>query len=303
VALQEMLRTIPKHKGTEKMQADIKRRISRTRKEMARKSGPKKSSGIYIKKSGEGQVVLVGPPNSGKSEIVNKLTNAEPEVGDYPYTTRLPTPGMMNYENVQIQLVDLPPISEGYIESWLPQLIRVADAAMLVFSMHNDDILFQYDDVLEILERYKIKLYGHEEPEDLPRGIMPLQGILIANKMDTPHAKDFLEIFKEFHGGEFEVLEISTRDEKSLNSLRRRLFDLLELVRVYSKEPGKQHSTERPFVFRRGDTLHELAQAIHSDFTERLKTAKVWGAGKFDGQFINKDYVLQDEDIIELHIG
>lgn len=303
-ALQEMLRTIPKHKGTEKMQADIKRRLSQMRKEAQKKGGAAKFSGVTVKKSGEGQVVLVGPPNSGKSTIVKNLTAAEPEVADYPFTTRMPTPGMMYYENVQIQLVDLPPIADGYIESWLPQIIRVADAALLVLSFHNDDILSFYEDTVRILKEHKIVLSRKNQPseEERERGIAYVPTVMVANKMDTSGAREIRAIFNELFGEPFDTLEINAIEETSLDQIRFKLFDFLELVRVYAKEPGKQASKERPFVFRRGDTLYEMAYAIHSDFAEHLKTAKVWGAGKFDGQLINKDYVLQDEDIIELHI-
>ncbi|HUX06563.1 MAG TPA: GTPase [Acidobacteriota bacterium] len=302
-ALQEMLRSIPKHKGTEKMQADIKRRISRMRKEQARKGGPRKSSGIYVKKCGEGQVVLVGPPNAGKSELLERLSNANPKVADYPFTTRMPLPGMMQFENVQIQLVDLPPIAEGYIESWLPQIIRVADAALMVLSARNDDILSQYEDTLRILKNHKIMLYGFDEPEDLAVGIEPLLTMIVANKMDLPNAAENLEIFKEFYGDQFEILTVSTNDEESLNSLKRSVFDALQLLRIYTKTPGKEPDKEHPFVLHRGDTLHDLAEAIHKDIAGKLKTAKVWGSGKFDGQLVNKDYELVDEDIVEIHSG
>ncbi len=300
-ALQEMLRTIPKHKGTEKMQADIKRRISRLRKEQQRKGGPRRSAGVYVKKSGEGQVVLVGPPNSGKSELLACLTNAEPQVADYPFTTRLPRPGMMLYENVQVQLVDLPPVAEGYVESWLPQIVRIADAALLVLSARNDDVLSQYEETLRVLQRHKIELYGRREPEDLPVGVEPLPTIIVATKIDLTNAADNLAIFEEFYGERFEIVPVSARDEESLDRLRRLVFDKLELLRVYTKAPGKQPDREHPFVLHRGDTLQDLALAIHHDIAERLKTAKVWGSGKFDGQMVNKDYELQDEDVVEIH--
>ena len=302
-ALQEMLRSIPKHKGTEKMQADIKRRISRMRKEQARKGGPRKSGGIYVKKCGEGQVVLVGPPNSGKSELLACLTNAEPQVADYPFTTRLPLPGMMLYENVQIQLIDLPPVAKGYIESWLPQIVRVADAALLVLSARNDDILSQYEETLRILKEHKVVLFGHDEPENLAVGVEPLKAIIVANKMDLPNAEDNLEIFKEFYGDLFEIQKVSSVDEDSLDRLKRSVFEMLSLLRVYTKAPGKAPDKENPFVLHRGDTLFDLAEAIHKDIAGSLKTAKVWGSGKFDGQLVNKDYELVDEDIVEIHSG
>jgi hypothetical protein len=304
-ALQEMLRTIPKHKGTEKMQADIKRRMSQMRKEMQKTGGgASRSSGITVEKSGEGQVVLIGPPNSGKSTLVDTLTAAEPEVADYPFTTRMPTPGMLEYEDIQIQLVDLPPIADTYIESWLPQIIRIADAALLVMSAKNDDILSQYEEINKILADHKIMLCGEEVPpeEDIPRGFAAIPTIMLSNKMDAGDAADNLSIFKEFFTPPFEIMEFVATDENNKEVLGRKLFDFLDLVRVYAKEPGKKPSMDRPFVFKRGDNLYDLAYFIHSDFAENLKQAKVWGSGKFDGQLITKDYILEDKDVIEIHI-
>ena len=303
-ALQEMLRTIPKHKGTEKMQADIKTRIKKMRKETKKSGGAAKSTGISIERSGEGQVVLVGPPNSGKSTIVNMLTHATPEVADYPYTTRMPTPGIMKHEDVPLQIVDLPPIADGYIESWLPQIIRVCDAAILCLSFHNDDILSQYEELMKILEEYKLMLCGQEIPDedDIPRGFMPIPTVMLANKMDTPDAKDNLEIFREFFGTPFETIEMVATDEEQVSKIPAKMFDFMNLVRVYAKEPQKPAKMDKPFVFHEGDTLFDMAYTIHSDFAENLKVAKVWGAGKFDGQMINKDYILQDKDVIEIHI-
>jgi len=115
-ALERMLATVPKHKGTEKIQADLKRRLSQARKESTKKGAAHSVPFYLVEKEGAGQVVLLGPPNAGKSQLVAALTHAHPEVADYPFTTRLPTPGMMSYQNVQIQLIDLPPLSEEFME-------------------------------------------------------------------------------------------------------------------------------------------------------------------------------------------
>jgi ribosome-interacting GTPase 1 len=302
-ALEEMFREIPKHKGTEKMQADIKKKISQAKKE-ANKAGPGKGgyAGPVVKKSGDAQVVIIGAPNAGKSLMVDNLTNAEPEVAEFPFTTRIPTPGMMMHLDVQIQLVDLPPIAEGYIENWLPQIIRYADAALLVLSCRNDDILTQYEDIINILREYKIELCQERPPEEeRERGIAYLPTIMVANKMDTDGAEDILEIFQEFFGQPFDLIKLDATDEESLMQIPHKLFDHFKLVRIYAKEPGKPVSKERPFVFRQGATLYELAREIHKDIAESLKVAKVWGEGKFDGQLVNRDYILEDKDIIELH--
>ena len=140
-ALEDMLALIPKHKGTEKMQADLKRRLSKAREE-AQKKGKAGARGntYHVPREGAGQVVLVGPPNSGKSTLLAMLTNAIPEVGDYPFTTRKPLPGMMDFENVKIQLVDLPPIAPEWTEGWVYALIRNAELVLVLVDLASDDV-------------------------------------------------------------------------------------------------------------------------------------------------------------------
>src|SRR5215467_393002 len=131
-ALEEMMATIPRHKGTEKLQAELKKKMSALRKEAeAGKKGAKRES-FVVDREGARQLALTGAPNSGKSQLLRVLTHATPEVAEYPYTTRTPIPGMLRFENVRLQLVDLPPISPEYTESWVPQIIRNADAALMI---------------------------------------------------------------------------------------------------------------------------------------------------------------------------
>ena len=147
-ALERMLATVPKHKGTEKLQADIKHRLSQERTETHRKGAPHSAPFYLVEKEGAAQVALVGPPNSGKSQLTAALTHARPEVAAYPFTTRMPIPGMMFFEDVQIQLVDLPPFSREFTEPWLPQVIRGANASMLVADLSDADVL----DEIEFIE-------------------------------------------------------------------------------------------------------------------------------------------------------
>ena len=157
-AIEEMMATIPRHKGTEKMQADLKRRLSKLRAEQARR--PTSRIGIIhrVEKEGAGQVALVGPPNSGKSLLVRRLTHATPEVADYPFTTRVPLPGMMPFEDVQVQLVDLPPVHPDFPESWLYQIIRNADAALLVVDLSDPDLLEDLETTLGQVANAKVQL-------------------------------------------------------------------------------------------------------------------------------------------------
>ena len=297
-ALEEMLATIPKHKGTEKMQADIKRRIAKTRNEVQqRRKGAVRQKPFYqMDKEGAGQVVLVGAPNSGKSSLLRALSRAQPEVADYPFTTRTPLPGMVPFENVQIQLVDLPPLTVDLSEGWLYGIIRGADAVLLVVDLGDEDVLSQTQTVLDLLATAKIPLRA---PGTVPTSGKP--AIFVGLKVDVGGPPERLATFEEFFGSRLPVLPVSTVTGENLEALRRRLFDLLEIIRVYSKPPGRKADLTAPFVLKRGATVLDAAEAIHKDFVERLKYARLWGRDEFSGQMVSRDHVLEDSDVIELH--
>lgn len=303
-ALKEMLANIPKHKGTEKLQADIKRKIARLKDEM----DTKKSKGGHrfsysVEREGAGQVAIVGPPNVGKTLLVCNLTGAELEVAEYPYTTRLFQPAMMQYEDIQIQLIDLPPLSEEYTENWVSSIIRVADMMIIVVDASRDDLLDQVETTLAILDRFKIKPKAFEKKAALnPLHWSLLRTFAIANKMDRPGAEDNYQILKEFYADKFELIPASALTKFNLEMIKQKTIHFLEIIRVYSKRPGHEADIQRPFTFHRGSTLLDFARAVHLDFAEKLKFARVWGTHVFDGQRINKDYILQDKDVIELHI-
>jgi len=298
-ALEEMMATIPRHKGTEKMQADLKRRISKLRTEQARK--PVSRAGIIhrIDKEGAGQVALVGPPNGGKSMLVRQLTHAMPEVADYPFTTRVPLPGMMKFEDIQIQLVDLPPVHPDFPESWLYQIIRNADAAMLVTDLSDPDLLEDLETTLAQLAQAKVHLGGGEVPS--VTGFLAKRSLLVANKLDAGGALDSLDVLKDLYGAHFDILPISAETGQGLDELRRCAFSLLEVIRVYTKAPGKKLEMTAPYILKRGARLFDLAAHVHHDFLSQLKYARVWGHGKFEGQMVNRDYLLADKDVVELH--
>jgi hypothetical protein len=298
-ALEEMLATIPRHKGTEKMQGELKRRLSKLRTEQARK--PVSRAGIIhrVEKEGAGQVALVGPPNGGKSMLLRQVTRATPEVADYPFTTRVPLPGMMRFEDIQIQLVDLPPVHPDFPESWLYQIIRNADAAMLVVDLSDPDLLEDLETTLAQLAKAKVQLGSGELPNT--PGWLAKRTLLVANKLDASGASESLEILKELYGARLEILAVSAETGQGLDELRRCAFDLLEVVRVYTKAPGKKLEWTAPYILKRGSRLLDLAAHVHHDFLTQLKYARVWGHGKFEGQMVNRDYLLEDKDAVELH--
>jgi hypothetical protein len=298
-ALEEMQATIPKHKGTEKMQADIKRRLAKLRTEQSKRPASRAGLLYEVEKAGAAQVAMVGPPNGGKSALVRALTHAMPEVADYPFTTRAPQPGMMNFEDIQIQLIDLPPVHPELHESWVYQIIRNADAALLVVDLNDPDLLEDLETTLAELAKSKLHMGRGPKPEVV--GWMQKKALLVGNKRDLAGADADLEILRDLYGERFEIVAISAETGEGLEALRHTVFDSLELVRVYTKAPGHKVEKTAPYVLKRGSHLVDLAAAVHHDFVAQLKYARVWGHGKFEGQMVNRDYVLADKDVIELH--
>lgn len=232
-----------------------------------------------------------------------RLTHATPEIAAYPFTTRLPMPGMMEFENVQIQLVDMPPLAPSYTEPWMLALVRQADAALLVFDLADDDVLTRIEETVSLLEQANISL-GAQLPAELEgkRSATFKRALVVGTKLDLPEARDHVELVREWLGERFRLLPVSTQTGENLEVLRREVYDLLGIIRVYTKEPGKKPDLTTPFVLKRGSTVADVARAIHRDFVERLKYARIWGAGRFDGQLVHRDHVLQDGDIVELHL-
>jgi len=326
-ALREMLSTIPKHKGTEKIQADIKRRISRAKDALRRekKAGARQRLSYTVPREGAGQVALVGPANSGKSALLRAISGAEPEVADYPFTTQVPQPGMVEWENVSVQVVDLPPFDPELSPHWLSGTIRSADAIAVVLSLGSDDLLSEAEATFDLLGRQKTWLrpanpppsvsleptaWGRqplpapppppEDDEDAPRPrVWP--AVIVASQLDAGAAPDALELLPAVCP-KLPIIAVSAVRGDGLDELRGWLFGLLDMIRVYTKAPGKKPDMTEPFVIPRGATLLDAAAAVHRDFAQNLKSARVWGSGAFDGQMVSRDYVLSDGDIIELRI-
>ena len=302
-ALDEMYATIPKHKGTDKLCADIKRRISKLRaKEKQASKKSKRPDEFHVVKQGAGQVVLLGPPNSGRSTILRQLTSAEPEVADYPFTTRRPTPGMMEFEDVAIQLVDTPAVAVESMERAVISMVRNADAVALVVDASEDAILDQIDEIRDEFVRSRTPLVGAAGPEgDYPAGTIALPTIIVANKIDCPNSAANLDVLREFCGDELRIVQVSARTGEGLEDLRRALYEVLEIVRIYTKIPGKPPDMHKPFTLKRGSTLLDFAGAVHKDFVHSLRFAKAWGKGMPNGIQIGRDHVLEDGDVVELH--
>lgn len=298
-ALREMLKTIPKHKGTEKLQAEIKRKIAQFRT-APKKRGPSRTVLDYIEREGAGQVALAGLPNCGKSSILERLTNARPEVADYPFSTLKPLPGMVEFEDIQIQLIDLPPLSREYTEPWVFSHIRYADLVVAVLDLGAEEPEDDLAELLDLLQGGKIRLAsGLEESPD--EGTMVKRGLILGTKLDLPRARENLVKIEEARVG-LPIVAVSTATGEGLEEFKRAVFAALQIIRIYTKEPGKKPDMERPYILPRGSTVLDVARAIHQDFAKRLKYAQLWGSGKFDGQRVPRDHEVQDGDIVEIHI-
>jgi hypothetical protein len=299
--LQEMLALLPKHKGTEKLQADLKRRISELRKETAtRQRGGHKPFHVVDHVEG-GQTVLVGPPNSGKSLLLRRLTNAEPEVAPYPFTTQAPVPGMMMFEDTMVQLVDLPPLARDGSEPWLFDAIRRAHVLLVVVDASDDDVPASLNEVLEAFEEKGISVAppGDDGDEEV---LLPKRAIIVANKVDSDRARDNVAILADLYQGRLPMLDVSAETGYHLEELRRAVYEALDIVRVYTKAPGRSLERTRPFLLPAGSTVLDAARAVHADFAEKMRYARIWGVGRFEGQMVARDDALHDGDLLEFHL-
>ncbi|MFB3855083.1 MAG: GTPase [Vicinamibacterales bacterium] len=299
-AVEEMLRVMPKHKGTDHLQADLRARLSKLRKEPAKK-GARGGFSHIIPSEGAGQVALVGPPNSGKSSLVRALTHATPEVTAYPFTTREPVPGMMAFEDIDFQLVDLPPISEQHVEPWVFDLVRHADLVWLVMSAPA--ALEGFDEVRGLLAGRGIDVEpaGRLELREGEAGRLVQRALIVLTGIDRPESEGAVEALEELFDRRWPILPTSATTGAGLDALRRRTFEAFGIVRVYTKQPGKPRDNSAPFTLPFGSTVGDLAARIHKDVAGSLKFARVWGASTFPGQAVSKEHVLSEGDLVEIH--
>jgi ribosome-interacting GTPase 1 len=301
-ALEEMLAIMPKHKGTDKLKADLRRRIAKLKDESQQKKGGARQATAYsIDREGAAQVGVIGPPNAGKSALVGKLTNASPEVAEFPHTTWKPAPGMAAYENIQFQLIDTPPITKEYTDPWMVDLLRRVDILVVLLDLHSDP-LQQLEDTLSVLGEWRIFPEGMPIPEDLHKPPFIKKALVAVNKMDRKEDEEDYRVFLELSELKIPSLGVSVNAGKNLTALIEKIYELSRIIRVYTKAPGKEADLTAPFVLPENSTLEELAIKIHKDFREKLKYARVWGKAVYDGQMVQRDYILRDGDIAELHM-
>jgi hypothetical protein len=286
-ALEEMLAIMPKHKGTDHLRAELRRRIAKLTQAAEKRSATQRVS-MVIDKEGAAQVLIVGLPNAGKSQIVSSITNAFPTVAEYPFTTRSATPGMMGFENIQIQLIDTPPLVAQSIEWWLPPMLRRADALLIVVDL-SDAPLAQVEAIITQLENMRI------QPEE--RRIL-----IIGNKIDLDNTSDNYLALKDKYKEQLPVVAISAKEGTGLEQLKHEIYQVLDIIRVYTKAPSQKPDFNDPIILKKGSRLEDAAASVHKDFRAKLKYARLWGSGKHDGTMVKRDHILQDGDVIELHL-
>jgi hypothetical protein len=310
-----MLRVIPKHKGTDHLQGDIKRRIKELSEELERpkKGGARGGPALVIHPEGAAQIALLGPPNTGKSELHTRLTGSGAHVAPYPFTTQYPEPGMMPYEDVHFQLVDLPAVSPEHPVSWLANALQTADACLLVIDLGDPACVERVDAVHAVLREKRVTLTEHWQPHDqLPRGAadteedpfaLRLPTVLLANKADAVlEVQTELRTFLELAELRYPALTVSSITGQGLADVGALLFRLLGIVRVYTKLPGRPPDRHRPFTIRHGQTVDDIARLVHKEVAVSLKYARVWGKSGFDGQHVGREHQLADGDVVELHV-
>ena len=297
--LEDMMAVLPKHKGTDHLYADLKRRMSRLRKQLEQSTG-RKGGGAYVDFTKEGaaaQVILVGPPNSGKSSILKALSNAHPEVADYPFTTNNIQPGMIPYKDIQIQLVDCPPVTAEFMHMHLLSLVRGADAVFLVADLSRDTLLDGIDAILDAFSSRHVRFVQKQEETD--RDAIPCR--VLANKRDTSGAEDRLGLLREQIGERLEIIPISCTDSGNVGTIPEIIIGWMKIVRVYTKIPGKKPDMGHPYTVFAGQTVEDICALVHKDFVENLRFARLW-RGKSDPITVSRNGTVMDEDILELHL-
>jgi len=308
--LREMLRVIPKHKGTDHLQGDIKRKIKDLSDELEgpKKGGTRSGPMLVTRPEGAAQLALIGPPNSGKSSLHVRLTGSNAHVAPYPFTTLHPEPGMMPFEDIHFQLVDLPAISSEHPVPWIADAMQTADGCLLVVDLSERDCLEQIQDLHEILRERRVTLTPSWEPASAPLAEdedpfkLRFPTLLLANKSERLNDPDEeLRAFRELSMLSYPALSVSATTGHGLGELGQFLFHNLRVLRVYTKAPGHPVDRERPFTLRVGQTVADVARLVHKDLTRTLRYARLWGKSGFNGQHVGREHKLEDGDIVELH--
>ncbi len=299
-ALQSMLAIMPRHKGTDKLHAGLRRKIARLSQEAGKKYATARRTGFYISKEGAGQVILVGPTNVGKSQLLAAVSEASPEVAAYPFTTKVLTPGMVKFKDIQIQLVDTPPLGHRNVRILMSNTLRRADIIAIVVDLGIEPVS-QVETTLQNLKDTRVEPVVDKEVQAAP-GSYQKKMFIIGNKNDLKNSERNWGQLSSQYGAVFPMVSISAREVTGLEELKGTIYQALDIMRVYTKTPGSRAELSEPVILKRGSTVRDAAEDVHKDFRDKLKYAVVWGSGKYDGQRMSKAHILQDGDVVEFHI-
>jgi ribosome-interacting GTPase 1 len=360
-ALEEYLSAIPKHKGTEKLRMQIKTKLSKLRltfeEQKKRRSATSTAGGRYaIKREGAAQVVIIGVANSGRSSLLSALTNAEPNITSYPFGTTKPIPGMMLFEDVQIQLLEGPALFKGAADGkgWGPKVLslaRNADGLILLIDLSYSDPISQvkmlvnelyeahivieepssqvevirkasggiqvvnygtFSGSLDQIRKFLysngitdavVKLWGNTDLDAvslaLVTSVVHKPAVIVANKLDIKGGSEKLKELKNYFSDKIKVIGISCKTGEKLETLPKKLFNMLKIVRIYTKRSGKE-ATEKPLIFYGDPMVEDVAKEVHSEFIKQFKFARIWGSSNYPGERVGLNYELQDRDVIEI---
>ena len=307
VALQEMLAVMPKHKGTDHLKAQLRSRMSKLMEELegpSRGPGSGKVEPFSLPKQGAGRATLIGPTNVGKSLLLSRATGAHSKVGSYALSTLEPVPGMLPVEDIRIQLVDTPPITNLSTQGRLYGLLRMSDVLVVVVDLSTDPVS-QVQEVFQALEDWGFVIMGKGSDGKDPSSELAKPVIIAGNKADVPGSLDGFQLLESELGENYPVLMTSAEEEVGLDELGEEIFRALGVIRVYTKSPQQkweQFQRGAPFVLLQGTTVGDASAYVHKDLVRSLKYAILWGrSGKFEGQHVGRDHQLHDGDLIELH--
>lgn len=341
-ALEEMLRTAPSHKGAEVLRSELKQRLSKLRAQIEKQTQQKaKGYNITVKKEGAAQVAIVSVTNAGKSQLLSKLTNAKPEVAEHEYTTRKIELGILDYEGIRIQLIEIPSLYKDFAYKGKGptyfSIIRNTDLIMIVLDL-TKDIEEQKKLIEREFEKAQVKLNREEPPVIIKR--VASGGInLIGKEHFQGRMEDVMKLLREsgIHNAEIEFYDktnieelaealneslvyktaiyvhnksdmakhkegVSASTGEGLDKLKDLIWKKLGMIKVFTKTPGKKKDWP-PVALDKGSSIKDMAAFVHKDFVKKFKFARVWGdSTKFPGQRLGLDHELADNDIVELHL-
>ena len=290
---------MPKHKGTDHLLADLRAKISRLRKEGTKKPVVSRFNPYAVERDDCPQIMMVGPPNSGKSSLLNNLTGAASEVADYPHSTVKPSPGILRGDNYRFQLVDLPPVMGDSMEGWMGDLLRHADGMIIVLDVSNKETLEVMENVLKAIDRANIYLSGLVDG-DPPLGTITQKAMVALNKVDSSNP-EVLGLLKVEFMNRFRMVETSSVIGVNKEYFAGVLAEISGFMRVFTKIPGKKADLVEPYIVKEGITVLEMAGIIHREMSENFQYARIWGENYHDGQRVGKEHILFDGDIVEMH--